>query len=132
MTSFLHAGPIIQRHPHPAFEKLTARGYDLWYQIEDEDRDEDDRSPSIELLVEVRFGDRVIGKANFTDDGYCAYCQNVKTEPNFQRQGVATAIYVFAEAVLNRKLTNYWGDDPHQSADAKALWATLHRPFGAY
>jgi hypothetical protein len=72
----------------------------------------------------------MIGEANFTDDGSFAFPQNVRVAPAYQRQGIATAIYVFAEKILEKPLYDFWADDPAQTSEAKALWAQPNRPFG--
>src|SRR5262249_11229333 len=64
------------------------------------------------------------------DDALTAHCQNIWVNPDRQRQGIANAVYVFAELVLGRVLRDYWRDDSHQSEAAQALWAQSNRPFG--
>jgi len=54
----------------------------------------------------------------------------VRVEPTHQRRGLATAMYVFAENVFGKPLSNYWASEPHQSEAAKVMWANPNRPFG--
>jgi ribosomal protein S18 acetylase RimI-like enzyme len=123
------ATEIIRTNPHPLFDKLAERGYELWYYVETYDGLLDDRG----LEVQVRLHGEVIGSANFDEDGSDgAYCQHVNVDPKYQRQGIANAVYVFAEKALNRTLWDFWGSFPDtpQSKSGRALWAQPNQPFG--
>lgn len=124
MIAYQDGSGVIGQNPHPAFDKLVGRGYKISYRIEQE------VEPFKDLLVRVMHGNSVIADADFTDDGFAPYCQNVRVDPKYQRQGVATAIFVFAEKVLGKSLHDFWGDDSKQTPEAKALWAQPKRPFG--
>jgi ribosomal protein S18 acetylase RimI-like enzyme len=51
---------------------------------------------------------------------------NVLVDSNYQRQGIATALYVLAEKISKKKLSPY----PQQYDEGKHLWAQPNRPFG--
>lgn len=115
--------PIIDNHPHPAFVRLKTQGYEFFYRF----RGEEDL---LDLDIEVRKGDQVVGTADFSDDGPYAHCQNVQVKEAYQRQGIATAMYMFAECALGKKLHDFWKGDPLQTKAARALWDMPNRPFG--
>jgi GNAT superfamily N-acetyltransferase len=130
VPSFVPATEIIRANPHPLFDKLAERGYELWYLKRD---DEDDIGPGFALEVEVRHRGNTIGVANFDYEGpQAAWCRNVRVEPAHRRQGLANAMYVFAENALQRTLIDHWGPltDTSQSEEGRALWTQLNRPFG--
>jgi ribosomal protein S18 acetylase RimI-like enzyme len=88
--------PIIDEHPHPVLRRLLSQGYELFYDICPEG------DPFLRLKIEVRWGSQVIGHADCADNGPNAHCQNVAVIKACRRGGVATAMYVFAEAVLGK------------------------------
>ena len=114
---------IIKANPHSLFDRLLERGYQIYYKQGGEEGFRD-------LVVEVRNGEKTIARADFGDSGHEAHCQNVKVVAEFRRQGIANAMYVFAEKVLGKELSNFWEDDPFQSGGAKYLWSQPKRPFG--
>jgi ribosomal protein S18 acetylase RimI-like enzyme len=124
MVEFEDGSTVINENPHPAFDRISGSGYRITYRVEQE------VEPFKDLLVKVLHGGDVIAEADFTDDGLYAHCQNVRVHPRHQRQGIATAVYVYAEKVYGKRLRNFWGDDPKQTPAAKALWAQRNRPFG--
>lgn len=128
MQEFARGDNVFEGNSHPAFEKIQGRGYSIWYRF-DHDRSCLDL---VHLTVQVWHGRQIIGEAEFTDDGSVAYCRVAVTDLNFRRQGIASAMYVFAEKAMNRILTNHWDGDSFQTDDAKALWTQPNRPFGNY
>ena len=126
---FTSGDRVVRRHPHPAFDKVIAGGYSLWYCFR----------PPIEqgrrLFVQVRMGAEVITCVEFAC-GLAPFCQNIEVPEALRRRGLANAIYVFAEKRLGRTLCNFWRgmktDDgkSSQSPLAQALWAQPNRPFG--
>jgi GNAT superfamily N-acetyltransferase len=125
MILFEDGSAVVKGSPHSAFDKIVSRGYGITFRIEQE------VEPFKDLLVRVLHGDQTVAEADFTDDGFEAYCQNVRVDPSHQRKGIATAVYVFAETVLGKPLSNFWGSDHKQTPEAKALWAQPNRPFGS-
>lgn len=118
---------VLADHPHPAFDEVSRSGYTLVYRI----------TPCAiipgqrELEVQAIQCGKVAAGANFTDNGWSAYCQNVRVFDGHRRRGLANAMYVFAEKALGRILFDYWADaDDYQSDAAKALWSQPNRPFG--
>jgi hypothetical protein len=135
--SFVSGSDVVAANPHPVFDKIGRRGYRIAYRLEDEGPEDlffqDESSEDLffrELFVCVLAGDIVIGSADFTHDTVGAYPQTTAVEPAYLRQGIANAMYVFAERVLGRWLENSWDGAPQQSAAAKAQWAQPNRPFG--
>lgn len=128
MSGFKAGDEVMRLHPHSTFDKIRQLGFELRFRIEIEEEFPDIK----ELLVEVRLNEEVIATAEFMDDAgeKYAHCQNVKVNLECRRQGIATVMYVFAEKVFGRCLSNFWGDDPKQAPAAKALWANSNRPFG--
>jgi hypothetical protein len=108
------------------FKPVLLRGYRIMYRIEKQ------LKASTKLVIMVMHRAKVVGCATFLDDGHNALPQDLQIEMPYRRQGIATAIYVFAEKVFAKPLTNLWewGDDPEQSPEAKAFWAQPNRPFG--
>src|SRR5438067_14862 len=99
---------VVDRRPHPAFEKIRAQGYEVWYGFED---GEGPGGPTV--LVQVRLGGAVVGEADFSaDDEWSAHCQNVRVDEGHRRRGLGNALYVFAEAVLGRRLFDFWAGIP--------------------
>lgn len=126
MRAFEAGSELFRLHPHVAFGRICQCGYEVWYRIEN-----DEGYPAARvLIVQISLQDQVVAKADFTDDGFTAYCQHVRVEPTHQRRGLATATYVFAEIVFGKPLSNHWASEPHQSEAAKAMWANPNRPFG--
>ncbi len=123
-SPFEDGSNIIEHNPNSAFNKILCRNYRVFYHIER------DLEPLTNLIVKVVYGEIIVGEADFTDDGSIAYCQNIEVHPDYRRQGVATAIYVFAEKVFGKPLIDFWQNDSAQSLEAKALWAQTNRPFG--
>jgi ribosomal protein S18 acetylase RimI-like enzyme len=128
-VTYIDGTAIVQRNPHPSFDKITAAGFTFRYCIETE---VEGKWTLIELNIQVCRGEEVVGAANFSDDGITAHCQNVGVVPGFQRKGIGTAIYVFAERILNRPLIDFWAcdKDSWQSQAARAFWSQPNRPFG--
>jgi GNAT superfamily N-acetyltransferase len=125
---FESADQLIQKHPHAAFERLNERGYKLLFEF-----DSDDGGKTFtNLKVKAVDGDKLIGAADFTDDGDTIHCQNVLVEPRYRRQGIANAMYVLAEKAFGKLLTDFWAGwkSEQQTAAAKAMWAQPNRPFG--
>lgn len=115
---------IIDQNPHLTFDKLKSKGYEIFYQFESEE-------DLLDLYVVVKQGEQVIGRANFSDDGPNAHCQNVYVETDYRHQRIATTIYVFAEKAFGKELFNFWDGDPFQTDAAKFLWKMPDRPFGS-
>jgi hypothetical protein len=67
-TTFIPGIAIIQQYPHAVFDKLAGKAYEIWYRFDDEDGKQAELG-FLELLIQVRSGDRVVGYANFTEDG---------------------------------------------------------------
>jgi len=115
---------------HPAIVKIQTNGYRLFHEINEDDF-------SKEIVIRAYFNNEEIGEATFVVESQpvggmseFGHCDNIEILEEHQKKGVGTAIYVFAEQVLGKKLMNYWGDDPDQTTGAKALWAQKNRPFG--
>jgi GNAT superfamily N-acetyltransferase len=125
MDVFEDGAVIIEQYPHSAFDKVVGCGYTICYHIEQ------NVESLKELEVKVLYGENVVANANFTDDGRDAWCQNVRVLPAHQKQGIATAIYVFAEKVYGKALYNFWENNPAQTPAARALWAQSNCPFGS-
>lgn len=124
VVEFNDGSRVIAKHRCPAFKRLARGGFTLRYRLERHWKCCEGR-----LHVEALRGQRVVGRAEFVDEGLGAYCMRVEVERAFRRRGVATAMYVFAEQVLDTYLFDYWGGSD-QSAAAAALWAQPDRPFG--
>jgi ribosomal protein S18 acetylase RimI-like enzyme len=124
MVAYKNGSPIINRCPHQAFDKFAKCGYRISFRIEPAIK------PIKELLVKVLHDQNTIATADFTDDGDIFYCQNVHVDPTYRRQGIANAIYVFAEKAIGKRLCNFWNNDRQQTPEAMALWAQPNRPFG--
>lgn len=70
-----------------------------------------------------------VASAEFTKQDRYLYSQNIAVEPAFQRQGIATALYVFVERFFGLTLSPFW--EPHEQTEAaRKLWALPNRPFG--
>jgi GNAT superfamily N-acetyltransferase len=117
---------VIEEDPCAAFERITAAGYRLRYRLEQ------DHGSFAELIVQAIKGEAVVGQADFIDDGSHAHCRDVAVDSKHRRKGLATAIYVFAEKLFGRGLTDFWADSPMRSPDAAKLWSHPKRPFGAF
>ncbi len=52
----------------------------------------------------------------------------VNVIPQLRREGIATAMYQYAETHFGLKFQR---NDQHLTADGKALWNSKRRPFGA-
>lgn len=105
-------------------KSFIQNGYEIYYDI-------DDPSEFFRFLsVEVKFKGETVAIADFEANDGEGHCQNIEVIERYQRKGIATAIYVFAEHLLECLLENFWGDDPKQTIGAKKLWAQKNRPFG--
>ena len=124
MSDFQSGAPLFALNPHPAFERLVRRGCAISFLIEQ--RFETFR----ELEISVTCDGAVIASANFSEDETGPYCQNCNVDPTYRRQGIATAVYIFAEIVFGRHLYDFWRGNSFQSKNAKALWSQPNRPFG--
>ena len=124
IVCFQDGSKIIAHCPHPAFEKITQHGHTIEYHIEEQ------KYGRRELVVKAVHGEQIVAEANFEDDGSDAWNQNVRTDKSYQRQGIANAMYVFAEKIFGKSLYNFWAGDDKQSPEARALWAQPNRPFG--
>lgn len=83
--------------------------------------------------VRVLLGGEQVAGGDFSVDGPVAWCGNVAVVEGHRRRGLASAMYVFAEALLWKPLIDYWADvgpEDWQSNDARALWVQPDRPFG--
>lgn len=108
--------------PHAVFNRIEALGYTLQhFQCSGE---------LVALIVRVFLADQEVAEAEFANDERHAFCQNVKVEEGHRRRGLATAMYLLAELVLEKQLSNYWNGHPWQSVAAKAMWANPDRAFG--
>src|SRR5690242_3043844 len=106
MVQFIPASDIICANPHPLFDRLAERGYELWYLFRTYSCGDGMRG----LDVQVRLDRVVVAAADFEEDGPDrVFCQNVKVLPEFHRQKIANAIYVFAEKATGRTMYNLWG-----------------------
>lgn len=113
---------LIKSAPHAAFSRIAVLGYTLQH--------EQFSQELVALIVSVFLADQRVANAEFANDERHAYCQNVNVEEGHQRRGLATAMYLLAELVLEKQLSNYWNGHPWQSVAAKAMWANPDRAFG--
>ncbi|MFO0802668.1 MAG: hypothetical protein U0791_06040 [Gemmataceae bacterium] len=120
---FIDGAIVLEENPCATFEAVTQAGYALRYRLDQS------TGAFVDLLVQIVQGEAVVGEAEFTDDGSYAHCQNVEVDPRHRRKKLATAMYVFAESLFGRPLSNFWEGLP-QSAAATKLWAQSNRPFG--
>jgi hypothetical protein len=111
----------LKNTPGP-IEKILSYGYEFWY--------EKDHEYNAYLNVFIKKDDEIIGEAEFIIVDSDFYCQNIEVNENYQRMGIATGIYVFAEFITNRILINFWDGDPYQSESAIKFWSQENRPFG--
>ena len=81
---------------------------------------------SLETWVKAFRGDREVGHAIFWDENGVLYPLSVMLDDDVQRQGLGTAMYVWAERV--RKMTIIPSMD--QKEPGKKFWAQPDRPFG--
>jgi GNAT superfamily N-acetyltransferase len=119
----LDGNDYIGQRPHPAFAALIP--FVVRYVIEE------DVKNFLELTIYVNDGEVRIAEANFSDDCGGTFCQNVLVQPPYQRRGIATALYVLAESLFGKTLSNSLWDESDQSKAARALWAQPNRPFGS-
>lgn len=118
---------VISGHPHPAFVRLAANGYQIEYLPAD---------PSGPLTVLVLHGDRVVGSSTFhpwAADPTRLHPQNTYVEVEHRRRGVGDALLVFAERFSGRAITDAgWGDEDGQLHSPLALpfLKRVNRPFG--
>ena len=105
-------------------KSFIQKEYQIYYNI-------DDPSEMFRFLfVEVIFKGETVANADFQANDGEGHCQNIIVKEKYRRKGIATAIYVFAEFMLECVLENFWGIDPKQTETAKKLWAQSNRPFG--
>jgi hypothetical protein len=116
---------LIQKHPHPAFDRVLGAGYRMEFRVGPDKYMPDEMS----LDVRVLEGSAHVATANLTDSDGGTYCQNVEVASAHRRRGIATAIYVLAELIFEKTLFRYWTADQHSSA-VDAFWAQPNRPFG--
>lgn len=98
-TDFMSASDIIQSNPHPAFARVMEAGFELWYQIEDD-----------ELTIKATSSGDHIGKANFAKADRTVDIQNILVRRNSRQGGVGAAICVLAVRLLGKPLRNMWND----------------------
>lgn len=116
-------------HRHHARDRIDAiiqEGFEFWFEIDEEGY----KGPRKDLIVRVQINDQPVAQATFVEASTEAHCDNVAIDEAFQRLGVGTALYIFAECVFGRPLSNFWGDCAYQSDSAKAFWANPNRLFG--
>lgn len=77
-------------------------------------------------VVTARCGDAHAGYVEFVHQRGKLRACNLEVATAFRRQGLATAMYVFAETHTGMRAVPH--DD--QSADGQAFWAQNKRPFG--
>jgi GNAT superfamily N-acetyltransferase len=105
-------------------QKIFQHGFQIYFKI-------DDPSETHRLLeIEVRYDNLVIATAEFEADDGEGHCNIIDVWPNYQRKGIANALYVFAEYSLECILENFWDKNPIQTDPAKYLWLQKDRPFG--
>ena len=98
-TDFMSASDIIQSNPHPAFTRVMEAGFELWYQIEDD-----------ELTIKATSSGDHIGEADFAEADRTADIQNILVRRNSRQGGMGTAICVLAVKLLGKPLRNIWSD----------------------
>lgn len=129
LPPFSEGSVIIQENPSPYFDRVLARGYRFVYRFECHG----DLRPSLhkmrDLQVAVVYRGEQVARADFMDDGEDFTPQNIAVDPLHRRMGIGTAVYIFAEKCVGKRLSNLWGDGD-QSSDSNAFWAQPNRPFG--
>jgi hypothetical protein len=122
---FEDGSTVIWQHPHPAFDKIIGRGYAVAYRLEQEGGSLKD------LVVRALHGDRVVGEADFSDYTLGAHCQNVSVDPGHQRQGIASALYVFAETVFGKPPGQFLGERPQTDPGSEGVVGAAEPPVRA-
>jgi hypothetical protein len=125
-TDLMDGSAVIEQNPHPCFDKAIRQGYRICFI----GPTSTEGTSFFSWFVYVRNAGQTVSEADFLDDGTCFSNQNVMVDIDHRRRGLGNAIYVFAEKVAGKVLHNLWAGDPHQSPEAKALWAQPNRPFG--
>lgn len=125
---------IIAQHPNKVFERIERSGYDLQYGgpeplLVRKPGEQVDLVLAQEMLIESRRAGLLVGQAQFVmRDAFYASAFDTRIEAEHKRQGLATAMYVLAEIILNRLLLpSAW-----LSPDAINFWNAPNRPFGRW
>jgi hypothetical protein len=106
---------------HSKILKLVKRGISFQYKKND--------IGFVDMVIKAMIAEKELAKATFKEDNEKEiHRQNITVISDYQRQGIATAIYVFAECITEKKLINFWGDK--KSKDGCRLWKQPNRPFG--
>jgi hypothetical protein len=82
------------------------------------------------LFIDIRYKENIVCEASFIFFDSDFHCQNIEVQEHYQRQGIATSVYVFAEYITKHTVNNYWDGDSIQSDAAKKMWSQKNRPFG--
>lgn len=127
-TDWLAASGIIEKSPHRAFTRVVEAGFELWYQIKDD-----------ELTIKVTLAGTHLGEANFDGGDRNADIQNIWVEPNSRQCGVGGAICALAVRLLEKPLRNMWNEEEITQAarlkgelDAESFcnfWRRLRRSY---
>lgn len=82
-----------------------------------------------DILVYTNEDEALIAEARFlpTPDGKGVFSAYTEVEGKYRRLGIATAIYVYVEKVMKRKIF----PSPKQDQDGKLFWTQNARPFGS-
>ena len=135
MIAFQNGLDFIEKHQHSAFDRILGCGYGVRYYVErdeadDQEFNEREEEPRKVLLVNVLHWDYPIAEALFFDEGLNACCGMVKVDLAHQRRGIATAMFVLAEFVFGKPLSNPHANDRKRREAYQAFWTQPNRPFG--
>jgi len=115
---------VIDKDTCSEFDRINKKGFEIFYNLE-----KDNNNPDVkELSLLVFSSSKVVGGGQFIDNVLETFGQNIWVDEKYRRKGICTAMYVFAEKILSKKLSPM--PELNQSDSAKALWNQSRRPFG--
>lgn len=120
-----------ERHlADPHIQKVLRQGYALLYYLYPEEEEAGVRFAELTVRAVDDADERVaILNAKVIPEHQWIEVKNVEVDEGHRRKGIATALYVFAEALTGLPLRPS-RDYSAMSFDAKAFWDQPDRPFG--
>lgn len=84
---------------------------------------------NIDYVINAKAGNNIVGELHFVKSKFKAVLKgaSVSVDPNYQRKGIASSMYEFAEKELGLKFVK---TDDVLTPDGRTLWDNPKRKFG--
>jgi len=84
---------------------------------------------NVDYVIYAKVNNNIVGELHFIKSKFKPVLKgtSVSVDPNYQRKGIASAMYEFAEKELGLKFIK---SDDALTADGKLLWNNPNRKFG--